>query len=233
MRCTRTVDAGAYVLGALAPTERAAYERHLAGCADCRNEVAELAVLPGLLGRLDAGTAVATLAAPPVQAPPGLLAATLRAATAERGRFRRRRHWQLAGTGLAAACLAVLLGVGGATMMGGPQAAGPTVMGQMSPVAGNVPIVALVAYSAAGGVTEIKMLCAYEDMSGTDTPWMVHGLIYPRGGGDPERTNVWKVGPGNPAARTFTVHTRLAPADIDRIELVNADGSTLLSYQPA
>src|SRR5262249_48596531 len=109
VKCTRTVDAGAYVLGALAPTERAAYERHMAGCLDCRNEVAELAVLPGLLGRLDAATAV-TLSTPPAQAPAGLLANTLSAATTRRRRYRRRQRWQLAVTGLAAACLAVLLG---------------------------------------------------------------------------------------------------------------------------
>ncbi|OJV81502.1 MAG: hypothetical protein BGO37_06060 [Cellulomonas sp. 73-92] len=42
---------GAYVLGALAPDERRAYEDHLAGCARCRAAVAELAPLPGLLAR--------------------------------------------------------------------------------------------------------------------------------------------------------------------------------------
>lgn len=52
-RCEFAHDDGAYLLGALAPAERAAYERHLAGCASCREAVAEIAVLPGLLGRLD------------------------------------------------------------------------------------------------------------------------------------------------------------------------------------
>jgi anti-sigma-K factor RskA len=232
MKCTRTVDAGAYVLGALAPTERSAYERHMAGCVDCRAEVADLAVLPGLLGRLDADTAVATLA-PPVKAPPELLAATLRAATAERLRFRRRRHWQLAGTGLAAACLAVLLGLGGAAMVGTPQASGPAVMAQMAPAREGVPIVALVAYSPAkGGGTELKMLCLYEDSTPSDAPWMVQGVIYPRGGGEPDRTRVWSVGPDG-SAKTFTASTRLAPGEIDRIELVKADGTTLLTYRPA
>ena len=33
--------------GRAAPAERAAYERHLAGCAACREAVAEIAVLPG------------------------------------------------------------------------------------------------------------------------------------------------------------------------------------------
>lgn len=41
----------AYVLGALPPLERRAYEDHLAGCERCRAAVAELAPLPGLLAR--------------------------------------------------------------------------------------------------------------------------------------------------------------------------------------
>ena len=54
MRCEHEHDDGAYVLGALSPAERAAYERHLATCSFCREAVADIAVLPGLLGRLDA-----------------------------------------------------------------------------------------------------------------------------------------------------------------------------------
>src|ERR1700738_1996068 len=50
MTCEFTFDDGAYVLGALSPAERAAFERHLPGCASCRESVADLAVLPGLLG---------------------------------------------------------------------------------------------------------------------------------------------------------------------------------------
>lgn len=41
----------AYVLGALSPDDRHAYEDHLAGCARCRTAVAELVPLPGLLSR--------------------------------------------------------------------------------------------------------------------------------------------------------------------------------------
>jgi anti-sigma factor RsiW len=57
MRCPQTIEVGAYVLGALVPAERDAFEMHLADCAICREEVAELAVLPGLLGRIDFETA--------------------------------------------------------------------------------------------------------------------------------------------------------------------------------
>ena len=49
----------AYVLGALSVGERAEYEAHLVGCARCRTAVSELAGLPGLLGQLSPGEAIA------------------------------------------------------------------------------------------------------------------------------------------------------------------------------
>jgi anti-sigma factor RsiW len=41
-----------YVLGALSRAERYRFERHLASCAACRDELVGLAGLPGLLRRL-------------------------------------------------------------------------------------------------------------------------------------------------------------------------------------
>ncbi|MFD6139786.1 anti-sigma factor family protein [Promicromonospora sp. NPDC060271] len=55
----------AYVLGALSPSDRRAYERHLAECAACRAAVAELAGMPGLLSTLTAGHAEALVAEAP------------------------------------------------------------------------------------------------------------------------------------------------------------------------
>jgi hypothetical protein len=43
---------GVYVLGAIDPAERAEVDAHLAGCPDCRAELAGLAGLPALLGRV-------------------------------------------------------------------------------------------------------------------------------------------------------------------------------------
>lgn len=43
---------GVYVLGAIDPAERTAVDRHLAACSACRDELAALAGLPALLGRL-------------------------------------------------------------------------------------------------------------------------------------------------------------------------------------
>lgn len=49
----------AYVLGALSVAERAEYEAHLTVCERCRAGVSELAGLPGLLGQLSPGEAMA------------------------------------------------------------------------------------------------------------------------------------------------------------------------------
>ena len=43
---------GAYVIGAIDPAERTVVDRHIAACPACRDELAGLAGLPALLGRL-------------------------------------------------------------------------------------------------------------------------------------------------------------------------------------
>ena len=45
---------GVYVLGAIDPAERALVDSHLAGCRDCRDELAGLAGIPALLSRVGA-----------------------------------------------------------------------------------------------------------------------------------------------------------------------------------
>src|SRR6478672_7141603 len=101
MTCLYPFDDGAYVLGALSPAERAEYERHLSVCPTCRESVAALAVLPGLLSRLDPST----IAPQQVTAPPTLLPRTLALIATRRRAERLRRRWLT----LAAAVVAVLL----------------------------------------------------------------------------------------------------------------------------
>jgi hypothetical protein len=45
-------ELGVYVIGAIEPAERAQIDQHLAGCSRCRDELAGLAGLPGLLLRV-------------------------------------------------------------------------------------------------------------------------------------------------------------------------------------
>ncbi|RDV46603.1 hypothetical protein DOE76_00675 [Leifsonia sp. ku-ls] len=54
----------AYVLGALSPAERRAYEAHLRECARCAEALTELAGLPGILSRVPREDALALIAAP-------------------------------------------------------------------------------------------------------------------------------------------------------------------------
>jgi anti-sigma-K factor RskA len=68
-------DLAGYVLGALSADERREFEQHLDECPQCRRELDELGRLPALIGR----------AAPPVEVPAGLRAATLRAVRQEAG----------------------------------------------------------------------------------------------------------------------------------------------------
>ena len=64
----------AYVLGALSPRDRRAFEQHLTSCPACREAVGELAGMPGILGMLTAEHADALVdgaGSPPVSAAPG------------------------------------------------------------------------------------------------------------------------------------------------------------------
>ena len=48
---------GVYLLGAIGPADRAQADAHLGGCRGCRDELAGLAGLPGLLSRVMADEA--------------------------------------------------------------------------------------------------------------------------------------------------------------------------------
>jgi hypothetical protein len=98
---------GVYVLGAIDPAGRALLESHLAWCPDCREELAGLASLPALLGRVSAAEAddLASDEARwdsyghlPVESLPRLLDQTVR--------IRSQRRWR--GVAVAAAALAIV-----------------------------------------------------------------------------------------------------------------------------
>jgi hypothetical protein len=94
---------GVLVLGALDPAERLRVEEHVAGCARCRDLLAELAPLPGLLNRLEPAEAEAGLPPPPERL---LDLAMQRAAEPLRVPAPRRRWWAVAAVAAAATVLA-------------------------------------------------------------------------------------------------------------------------------
>jgi Putative zinc-finger len=98
---------GVYVVGAIAPAERSAVDSHLPSCQGCRDELAALAGLPALLGRVPADEATTLLleGGGGQAAPQPLLQSLLGQAS----RARRYRLWPR----LAAAAAAGLIAGGG------------------------------------------------------------------------------------------------------------------------
>jgi hypothetical protein len=108
LSCTEATHAlGTYLVGALDPRERADVEAHLAHCPACRDEVAGLAALPGLMSRLTAEEVLA--GPPPVDADgrDGALLERLLTAAARDRKVSAHRRW------LAVAAAAVFLVGGG------------------------------------------------------------------------------------------------------------------------
>ena len=103
---------GVYVVGAIDPAERATVDAHLPHCSDCREELAGLAGLPALLGRVPKEDAerLALGSEELEEAPAELLDSLLRQVAARR----RARRWR----GIAAAAAAAIIAVGGGIVGG-------------------------------------------------------------------------------------------------------------------
>jgi Putative zinc-finger len=100
---------GVYVVGAIDPAERSVVDRHLATCRACRDELAGLAGLPALLGRVTLEEAERAPAGAPHSDPPPQLLDSMLTDLARR-RSVKRRNLLVA----VAASVAVLAGGGAA-----------------------------------------------------------------------------------------------------------------------
>ncbi|WP_432457252.1 anti-sigma factor family protein [Cellulomonas iranensis] len=197
----------AYVLGALAPAERRDFETHLAGCAQCRAAVGELAGVPGLLAMVPPDVALALPGEPAgASAAPGARASSVggddgspaadagagaqvvplaRVAAAARHR-RARRRFALVG---AAAALVVLGGVAGSavTSATAPRPAAVAADARtvaLTPVGGSG-VTADLTLVPAGWGTRLDWSCAYE---AAELPVGVYEMVLV--GDDGERTVV-------------------------------------------
>ena len=165
MTCSFGDNDGAYVLGALSPAERLAYEQHLDTCADCTRAVRQLAGLPGLLARVDPAVLEEPADAEPVPE------AVLTNLVWEVRRARRRRR--LATAGLAAAAILAVAALAFSTLRGPDEAQPPAASAPglaMTPV-GDAPVHARLALESVAWGTRLQLACTYApDASWTTRP---------------------------------------------------------------
>ncbi|HZR54900.1 MAG TPA: zf-HC2 domain-containing protein [Streptosporangiaceae bacterium] len=134
-------ELGVYLVGAITPADRARVARHLPCCERCRDEVAGLAALPGLLRRQPAEPGEPAMNPDPPGAFPGSLAS----------RVARRRRTRLWLTTAAVTSLAAAAGAGWATAA-------------RNPPPGRAPAAALLGTRRIGGVrvlTDAQGLTVY------------------------------------------------------------------------
>lgn len=198
---------GVYLLGAIGPAERFAVDRHLAGCTECREELAGLASLVGRLGTVPAAD-VARLAADTGDGPgrPGTGDGGSRVLLYRAARERRRRMWHRVVTATAAAALAVGAAVAGlpALLQPAPQPVAvvwPETVSGSNPVSGagaivryrarpwGVQIVVQVRRIPAGTRCELRVVTAAGQQA-TAASWTVaayrNGVWYPASAPFPE-----------------------------------------------
>ena len=106
---------GVYIVGAIDPAERAIVDAHLSHCQDCREELAGLASLPALLGRVPAAEVERMFLSDdvPEEPPAELLDLLLRRVSARR----RARRSRIITAAAAAAVIAVGGGIAGGFLM--------------------------------------------------------------------------------------------------------------------
>jgi len=205
----------AYVLGALSPEDRLAFEVHLRGCPSCTRAVREVAGLPGLLARADIA---ADLVDEDLQPPDDLLRRLLD--TARRDRRKRRlltgSGWVAAAASLAALLLVLVLGSRTTT----PNVAQPNAM---TPV-GSTPLTAQISLTGVSWGTKIELKCTYPADYSDDEPY---SLVVVGDDKHEHQIGTWKVLPGKTA--TMNASTDLSDPDISQVLVKDADGSTVLT----
>ncbi len=232
MTCPMLVESGVYVLGALSPAQRQTYERHLSTCAECRAEVGDLAILPGLMGRIDEA---AVTGDEEIHAPETVLPAVI-------GRVRRRRRnyrfAAIAGA-VAAACVALVVGLTMPThtarpvagpVLPSPSASAPAVvMHPMAEVGTPGIVTASIGLQDVAGGTRVVGTCTYEGLGGTYAEPAKFALYVVPKHGVRERIGSWSAEPGDSVP--VEGQTWWPSSDISSVQLVGPDGKLQLEYK--
>ncbi len=212
----------AYVLGALTPDDRRAFESHLDVCEACRLSVAQLAPMPGLLSRARP-IIEADSAATPEDGPPINLISLVERREARRKQTVRRRVTVAVASIAAAIALAVAI-----PALTTSDAALPAATVALAPV-GDSPLTASVDLTEAAWGTSISMVCDYPATAqGPNYPSnATYSLVITDTEGVETQVSTWTATPG----KTVTLDASTAtPVDhIATIEVRDAAGEPVLS----
>jgi hypothetical protein len=214
-------DDAAYVLGALGPAERRAFEEHLTGCASCTRAVADLAGLPALLSQVDEPAYAGPEASP-------ALPETMLPHLLEEVRRRGRRVRLLAATGAAAAAVMIAV-VSAVLLVGSSSSPVPARMQAMTQVDQDR-LSATVSLEDVAWGTRMRLACTYRGGDwGEGSP--SYALVVRTRDGSTEQVATWR---GVPDRETrLEAATAADVADIASVEvLVSGTGRTVLTLRP-
>jgi len=209
---------GVYVVAAIEPADRALVEAHLGSCLRCREELAGLAGLPALLGRVPRAEA-------DLLAPAGLQAADepppelLRSVLAQVAARRKVRRWR----GITAAAAAVIIAVGGGVAIAhalGPRAAAPS-PDVASASDARTHISAVVDYSASGPGTAMRVRVSGIPVGTTCQFWVVSAT------GQRSVAGRWTITRSYGAPHWYPVTSALASSAVHGFEITSRAGLLL------
>lgn len=230
--CALAHSDAAYVLGSLSAAERLEYERHLPDCETCRESVAVLAGLPGLLGRVPREQVEVPL---PIEPLPETVLPALVAAV----RREQRRRSLLVTVGVAAAVAAVTFGataLQGARDDGREPVAAPTSISPSAEPYQDMDVVldwgmqAQVSLTPTPSGTSVLVNCTYASRAGMENHMYHYRLVVFTRDGRSAQLMDWWAGPGQPRyGMPTTTGTQLA--DMKRLEVQDDEGATILELK--
>jgi predicted anti-sigma-YlaC factor YlaD len=213
---------GVYIVGAIDPAERALVDEHLGRCSACREELAGLAGLPALLGRVPRAEAE-LLAMDDAELhaldepPPELLQSLLRQVAARR----KARRWRLVVAAAAAVLVGLAAGAGLSQLIGAPPA------GQQAEVASATDsathVSAVVDYTPAGSQVAMRVRVSGIPTGTTCDFWVVNGAGHRSWAGS------WTIKNGYQTEHWYPGSAHVAASSVRDFLITTVHGKPLLS----
>lgn len=210
----------AYLLGALSAADRAEFETHLSGCAQCRAAVGEIAPVLGLMSRVSPERAVSMLRAPEPESPaPEHRVRVLSFAAAQE---RRRRRTRIVGLAAAAAIVVAAVAVPVVSALR-PPGARTFALEQVI----DAPLSASVSLADVAWGTRIDMTCAYGSSDDAPADGWSYALVVIADDGSESVLSTWQARPDTTAH--LSAGTALPSTDIAAVEIRGvASGDVLM-----